>query len=309
MIFFISIMLLFFFIMRYIIDLTSTTEKFVDVPLQNTINLDAIKEISKQISIYRPANSLNLYFVKEYLLNKMAELNLTCSKQSFNKNIRGVKYFFDNLIGFNPNNNEKYIVLGAHIDAPVIDKIEATIDAATSVALILELCKKILQVNPNFPLLIVFFDGEEALEGSWDHDNTLHGSRYFVNNFDINKINQVFILDLIGGSIQDNKICAFNNNPDAKEIIKELHRINLKYDDIIFVNPEKKSSNRNILDDHTPFLEKQINVVDIIPSVFPKNHHTLEDNFNNVNWKYIDIFSNILLEYFMNKNNFKKENL
>jgi hypothetical protein len=33
--------------------------------------------------------------------------------------------------------------------------------------------------------MIVFFDGEEAIQGQWANDNTLIGSKYFVNNYEV----------------------------------------------------------------------------------------------------------------------------
>ena len=50
-----------------------------------------------------------------------------------------------------------------------------------------------------------------------------------------------------------------------------------------------------------PFKEKNINYIHLIPYNFPSSHHTIGDNYNNVNWKYIELFSNILYEKLLNK--------
>jgi len=185
-------------------------------------------------------------------------------------------------------------LLSAHIDS-IKDNIESTIDSATSIAIILYLAKKLLKTKPKYPLFIVFFDGEEAVDGPWSKDNTLFGSRYFVQNLKYD-IECAYILDLIGGNFK-NKIATFSNNIKSKPIIKELYELNKKYTNIIFENPEEFISNKIIEDDHIPFKNKGIKYINFIPSIFPKTHHTINDTFENLNWEYIELFSKVFLEY------------
>ena len=42
--------------------------------------------------------------------------------------------------------------------------------------------------------------------------------------------------------------------------------------------------------------------IHLMPDVFPIQHHTLNDNYKNVNWSYINIFGNVLLNYLINNN-------
>ena len=256
-----------------------------------------IKNFTKQISIYRPIESNNLMDVKYNVINEMSKYMNTV-EQKFTRTIRNKTYNFSNLISINKKAlNNNYILLGAHIDSPQIDQCESTIDAATGIAIIIELTKNILKNNPNFPLMVVFFDGEEAVDGDWSNDNTLSGSRYFVDNYDINIIKYTYIFDLIGGNFKDNMIACFNDNINSINDMKKLYEINLKYNNMIFANPDTFMSNKKITDDHTPFMEKNKYVVDLIPYNFPSTHHTLDDNYINVNWDYVDIFYKVLYEF------------
>jgi len=261
--------------------------------------IDSIKTFTKEISIYRPVGSKELIDVKSKILNEMNILNLKTTEQSFSRNIRNKDYQFSNLIGINPKAKGPYILLGAHVDSPQIDGCESTIDAATSIAIILELVRNLLKKNPNFPIMILFVDGEEAIDGVWSDDNTLSGSKYFVNNFNLDLINKVYIFDLIGGDIE-NKIAGFSNNPITFNDMKKLAEINSKYQDKIFINPNKFTSSNNIIDDHVPFKEKGKYSLNLIPYKFPKNHHKLEDNYKNVNWNYVEVFYNIFNEFLHN---------
>ena len=262
--------------------------------------IDSIKKFTKDISIYRPVGSKELKEVKNKILNEMKKLGLKTTEQSFTRTIKNKDYQFSNLIGINPYAKAPYILLGAHLDSPQIDGCESTIDAATSISIILELVKNILVTNSNYPIMILFIDGEEAIDGPWADDNTLSGSKYFTNNFNLDLINKVYIFDLIGGDIEKNKIAGFNNNPETFDDMKKLANINSFYKDKIFIDPDIFISNKTITDDHVPFKEKGKYALNLIPYTFPNNHHTLEDNYKNVNWNYVTVFYNVLYSFMIN---------
>lgn len=262
-----------------------------------------IKDFTKEISIYRPVGSFELEKVKTKIYNKLYNLKLDVQIQSFSKEIRDKKYNFSNIIATNPHNNGPYIVLGAHIDSPQIQGCESAIDAATSISILIKLAERILKEKPNFPLMLLFIDGEEALDGEWASDNTLTGSRYFVNNYDLNLIDKVYILDLIGGDINENKLCVFYNRQNTFNEMKKLNKINKNYDKEIFQSPDKYISYSNISNDHLPFFEKGKWVMNLIPDKFPSSHHTLNDNYENINWEYVDTFYKIFYEYLLDYNN------
>uniref|UniRef100_A0A6C0HUT7 Peptidase M28 domain-containing protein n=1 Tax=viral metagenome TaxID=1070528 RepID=A0A6C0HUT7_9ZZZZ len=282
--------------------LNTTKETFKET-LNNSLDLDNIKRITKEVSINRPVGSTNLLNVKKFVINELNKLGLDVEEQKFTKKIKGKNYDFSNIIAKNKNVNDNYIILGCHIDGPQIDIMEAATDAASCVGLIIEITKKLL-INKTYPLMIVFFDGEEAIDGSWDSDNTLSGSTYFVNNFNKN-IKFLMIFDLIGGDIDKNKIYHFKTNSSNKNYMKQLsdinNSLNYKYPKQIFVNPDTKISDIGVINDYTPFINKYPNLagLNLIPSTFPDNHHTINDNYNNLNWEYIEIFSNVVYEFLL----------
>lgn len=256
-----------------------------------------IKNFTKEISVYRPVGSKELVNVKNKIINEMRKIGLETEVQSFTKTINNKEYSFSNLIGKNVNANEKFILLGVHIDSPQIEGCESTIDAATGVSIALELARRIISKDPTYPIMLLFIDGEEAIDGPWNNNNSLTGSRYFVNNYDLTFIERVYIFDLIGGDFNKNKIAAFANNPVTHYDIEKLAEINEKYDNQIFINPSKYVSTKAIEDDHVPFLEKNIYSLNLIPYTFPDCHHTLDDNYDNVNWKYVETFYKVFYEF------------
>jgi len=157
--------------------------------------------------------------------------------------------------------------------------------------------KNLIKENKNYPIMLVFFDGEEAIDGPWTSSNSLSGSSYFVNNYDTNLIDKVYIFDLIGGDFNQNKIAAFSNNKSTASDLIKLAKINEKFTEKIFQHPNDYISDKAIQDDHVPFVNKNIYALNLIPYNFPNNHHTLNDNYENVNWKYVEIFYSVLFEF------------
>jgi hypothetical protein len=67
----------------------------------------------------------------------------------------------------------------------------------------------------------------------------------------------------------------------------------------IFVDPNLSISYSIIKDDSVPFYNKNIPVLDLIPPLFPSSHHTIQDNYQNVNWTYVEIFYNVMYNYLL----------
>jgi hypothetical protein len=261
----------------------------------NSLDLNNIKRITKEVSIERLVDSDNLKKVKKFVINELNNLNLSVEEQKFTKLIKGKNYNFSNIIATNKNVDDNYIILGCHIDSPQLNT-EAATDAASCIGLIIEIVRNLLIINKNYPIMIVFFDGEEAIDGDWALDNTLSGSNYFVDNFNKN-IKFLMMFDLIGGDIEKNKIYNFEINNNI--YMKQLSEINKKYSKQIFIDPNIKIALNSVINDYTPFKNKYPNIkgLNLIPSTFPDNHHTINDNYNNLNWEYIDIFSNTVYEF------------
>lgn len=289
------IIILIIIIFLLIILLIKNKENF-----NNLLDLNNIKRITKEISINRPVGSDNLNKVKKMVLDELNKLDLNVEQQKFTRTIKGKIYEFSNIIATNKLVNDNYVILGCHIDGPQIKDMKSANDAATCIALIIEITKKILENNPNYPIMICFFDGEEAIDGEWSDINTLSGSTYFVENFNKN-IKFLMIFDLIGADIEKNKIYHFKNNISNRNFMKQLSDINKKYSKHIFVDPDMDTSNSAVINDYTPFDKKykKLRGLNIIPSTFPDNHHTINDNYNNINWVYIEIFSNVVYEFLL----------
>jgi hypothetical protein len=124
--------------------------------IKNNLDLVYIKNLTKKISINRPVGSDNLKKVKQIVLDELKKItNINYEEKFFTRNIKGKEYEFSNIIAYNKNISDNYIILGCHIDGPQIKFMESTIDAVTCIAIIIEITKKILSINPNYPIMIL----------------------------------------------------------------------------------------------------------------------------------------------------------
>lgn len=273
---------------------------------ESMIDMNVIKQFTQINSLYRPVPSNNLEKVKLNILNELNKIpKFVVKEQFFTRKIHNKEYKFSNIIS-NPitfNDTKPYIILSAHIDGPNMNNCPASIDAITSIGIIIEITKKLLQNNDKYNVQVVFFDGEEAIDGPWESDNTLSGSSFFVKNLKSTPT-QVFVFDLIGGDIEKNKLYGYSNNPKSHLLMSELALTNNELypeNKRIFIDPNETISYAIITDDAKQFYKANIPVIDLIPPVFPITHHTIKDNYDNVNWDYVEIFANVIYNY-LNKN-------
>ncbi len=271
-----------------------TNLKILNSPISN------IKSYTKFISRPRQVQSDNLTQVKNFVGKLISKFGMEVQEQKFNFNYKVKSYKLSNIIGTNPNSSGPYILLGAHIDSAFFANGDSAIDSAAAVGIILELGRNLIKSNPKFPLMIVFFDGEESLSGMWTKDLTLLGSKYFVNSVNLKKISRAYIFDLIGGDIGKNQIAGFANMPHTFTDLLALSKINKKLygsDEQIFLSPADFVAKHAPEDDHVPFVNKNIWACNLIPYKFPSQHHKPTDTYANLNWKYIEIFYHVLYRF------------
>lgn len=148
-------------------------------------------------------------------------------------------------------------------------------DGASGVALILELARE-LKKYPDLAKKIefVFFDGEESFEPHMNEEDGLYGSKYYTNSLQ-NQLPQYLInLDMVGR--QGMKIKVPSNTPQK---MYEVYQKGIKH--LGFNKSRWGVAWGPILDDHVPFQERDVEVINIIDDFSDGSWwHTKDDNFN-----------------------------
>lgn len=223
----------------------------------------------------------------EYLKSQLEEYGGLVSLQPFFHYDAGrkISLTMTNIIGsFNPENQSR-IILCAHWDTrPMADRdipenlntpILGANDAASGVAVLLEMARQFQKKAPPVGVDIIFLDGEDyGNEG--DLDNYCLGSRYFVENNQKYFPRFAILLDMIGDAQLEIPMEGYSRQyaPAVVDLVWKAAAEISVYQFYPYVK-------QYIFDDHVILNEAGIPAIDIIDFDYPdrsqKYWHTLQD--------------------------------
>ena len=189
---------------------------------------------------------------------------------------------------FNMNPAKKYrIMLSAHWDTrPFADQdpdsnnhvrpVPGANDGASGVAVLLEMARLLEKKAPDFGVDIVLFDLEDLGEpGAALESDTLNpyclGSQHFAANLGGYRPRYGILLDMIGDADLRIPIEGYSQN-NAPHIVRKIWQAARKVGASAFVDDVSEP----VVDDHVPFLQQGIPVIDLIDFDYPY-WHTLAD--------------------------------
>nr|XP_039252540.1 glutaminyl-peptide cyclotransferase-like [Styela clava] len=270
----------------------------------NRVKIERLNlEYLRNILIVRTPGSENIIKVKQFLMTTMKSLGWTVEENKFKdsppKSFSKKKIEFANVIAtYNPRARRR-LVLACHYDSKVTPTgfLGAT-DSAVPCAMMIEIAKVLAEYLARTPkdmdltLQYLFLDGEEAFE-EWTDKDSLYGSRHLAAKWDkqkwppgpkgnkkvLDSIDLFVLLDLLGE--KDPSFVSMRNTHSRhyKELIRIEEKLHVK-DGLRYFKPQIKSW--SVQDDHVPFLNKNVPVLHIIPSPFPKQWHRIGDNGENL---------------------------
>lgn len=191
-----------------------------------------------------------------------------------------------------------WIILGAHYDSRMAADRDQSIarqtqavpganDAASGTAVLLELART-LPPDLNQEIWLVFFDAEDqgGLPG-WDW---IQGSRAMAANL-TTKPEAVIIVDMVA----DVDLNIYMERSSDPELTRQIWATaaELGYEEYFI--PQIRHT---IIDDHTPFLEKEIRAVDIIDIDYAY-YHTTQDTLENVSVDSLEVVGRTLQRWIM----------
>lgn len=155
-------------------------------------------------------------------------------------------------------------------------------DGASGVALLLALAAELSQQTPDPTIELVFFDGEESLDWSWnDAARALFGSRRYVKRYreaqlldDAPKVRALVLLDMVGRKdlhIQE----ELYSTPSLRKLLWEAV-VACGQQNNFFRHAEAAS------DDHVPFLDASIPALNLIDLKGNPTWHTKDDVFESL---------------------------
>lgn len=247
----------------------------------------------------RDAGTRGASFTAEHILKRLTEFGIQAEIDTFDDNTpHGIKTFH-NVIGKIPGTDGNWIILGSHFDTMSgIDNFIGANDSGSSTGILLEMARMLKDTKPRTGIIFAFFDGEEAVSGYISGDG-LHGSRHMaeqlVTSGEHQFIKTMILMDMVG----DSDLCFTIPKNSSLELTKLLLQ-SAKHTDLR--DHVSLMTDREIYDDHVPFLRIGIPSIDIIDFKFgskPRLNdywHTAEDNLEHISAESLDITGTIVLE-------------
>lgn len=255
----------------------------------------------------RPVGSEALARTRAYIRAELRSLGLEVREQPFTARTPLGPKPMVNLIGVLPGARPEAIALGAHYESKLFlnFRFVGANDSASAVGVLLELARVLaqrrLEERPAAAWFL-FFDGEEALL-TWSPDDSLYGSRHFVEELKRGKVNgdgagnttlrAVINLDMIG---------------DARLDVVREQRSTSWLRDLVWRSAAElgyasafNGPSMAVEDDHVPFLAAGIPALDLLDFTYGGATspgpfwHTPQDTLDKLSAKSLQIIGETVL--------------
>ncbi|MCC7519354.1 MAG: M28 family peptidase [Verrucomicrobiae bacterium] len=267
----------------------------------------ALGHVEKLVAIGpRPSGTPEIERAREYLAARLHEAGLRVRRQVFVETTPRGPIEFVNLLAELPGcwtdvlpwRRPRTVMVASHYDTKWLPEIRfvGANDGASSAAALIEIGRAAVAANLRpwgCRLELAFFDGEEAVR-EYSSDDGLHGSRYYVRHAKesgaLARLRALILLDMIG----DRDLSALLPRGDP-----ELTRRIFAAAETLGLRESFRYSEKEILDDHTPFVSEGVPAVDLIDFDYgPANSwwHTAEDTLDKVSARSLGIVGRTVLK-------------
>lgn len=210
----------------------------------------------------RPAGSASLERLRSWLEDELSAMGLEPHREAFEKDTPIGKLTFSNLWVELPGRSPRTVLLGSHMDTKRLPfPFLGANDGGSSTALLLELARTLAAGAPHaVGYRLVWFDGEESIRPEWSDPDALYGSRHHAAGLrasgELERIGAMVLFDLVG----DRDLQLERDANSHPELVRLFLRTAAELG-----QPELFSRfGREILDDHLPFRDAGVPVIDLI---------------------------------------------
>lgn len=243
-----------------------------------------------------PSGSESIKKAQQYLETELKSYGLKVSEDSFDGETPRGAVPMKNIIAELPGEKNDLVLITGHYDTKLQSGFLGANDGGSSAAAVLETARALSKSKPEYTLWFVLFDGEEAVV-DWNamggRDNT-YGSRHLANKLrvegKINRVRALVLFDMIGDKDLDIKREGESTPWMVDAIWKTARGMGLqKY---------FQESEQFISDDHLPFRDAGVPVVDLIDFNYGPEHsywHTNLDTLDKISGESIKIVGDVVI--------------
>jgi len=244
----------------------------------------------------RPAGSPANLHLREWILTELKPTGAQVTLDSFSGRTPGGPVPMANVIAKFPGSSGKSIAVTGHFDTKKIAGVHflGANDAGSSTGFLLEFARAISKSKHRDDIYVVFFDGEEAV-GEWTATDSCYGSRHLAAKWladgTLNHLVALVNVDMIGDKDLD-LLNDSNSSPMLRDMTLKA-ATKLGYDRYFHRDPGA------IDDDHRPFAEVGVNVLDLIDFDYGPSMaywHTAQDTMDKLSAQSLQIVGDVVFE-------------
>ena len=240
----------------------------------------------------RPSGSAAIQQAQQYIKNQLAAAGVALVEQKWGDDTPAGRLPMVNLVATIPGARKDRIVIAGHYDTKRFSRFRfvGANDGGSSAAFLLELARVLKARQNAFTVELLFLDGEEAVNETWQGTDNTYGSRHYVDvakrSGSLAGLKALLLVDMIGD--RDLRIKKdTNSTPWLTDVIWDAARRQKL--DSTFV-----AASTVIEDDHLPFVRAGVPAVDIIDLQYDA-WHTAGDTLDAVGARSLQTVGDVVL--------------
>ncbi len=243
----------------------------------------------------RPSGSAANLKLRQWILSDLKPLGGQLSTDDFTGHTPTGPVEMENIILKLPGTSGRAIAVTGHFDSkkiPMVHFLGAN-DSGSSTGFLLEFARVAAHMPHQDDLYIVFFDGEEAI-GEWSQTDSVYGSRHLAGKWasdgTLAHLEALINVDMIG----DKELDIMNDGNSAKYLRDKTLAIAARLGYGAFFHKEPAG----IDDDHMPFAEAGVNVLDLIDFNYGPNNaywHQASDTMDKLSAHSLQVVGDVVV--------------
>ena len=244
----------------------------------------------------RPSGSKAVTQTRDWIESELKPLGAQVEMDAFNGQTPAGPVPMVNVLLRFPGTSGKSIVVTGHYDTkkiPMVHFVGAN-DGGSSTGFLIEFARSISKMTHPDDIVIVFFDGEEAL-GEWSAKDSVYGSRHLAAKWTadgtLSRVKALINVDMIG----DKDLDLSNDANSSEELRARTRKIAGRLGDERYFRTEAGA----IDDDHKPFADAGVNAIDIIDLDYGPNGsywHTAQDTVDKLSARSFQVVGDVVME-------------
>ena len=255
----------------------------------------AMESTRKAVSYgVRPIGSPALRRLEAYITTSLKADGCQVTVDSFTAQTPIGPVAMHNVICRFPGSSGKTIAITGHYDTKILPRFGGANDGGSSTGFLLELARALKGEPRKDDVLIVFFDGEEAVK-EWTATDSVYGSRHLADRWQadgtLSRLKALVNVDMIGDKGLE-LVYDMGSSAQLRALVWDAA-------DALGYSQNFPRTPNSITDDHIPFLQHGVKALDLIDFDYGPNNsywHTPQDTMDKLAPHSFEVVGRVVME-------------